>query len=118
MSNAPTSNSAINGLPRGQKGASLSGCVLDLFRHRSVQGDMGEDAADSVVLAAGFHLASEGLPVGVVSIARRQSLVFGLECLDVGGCDNKGLPGLLQLFKPDRFSYPCRNRIIHICIIL
>ena len=98
MSNAPTSNSAINGLPRGQKGASLSGCVLDLFRHRSVQGDMGEDAADSVVLDAGFDLAIEGLPVG--------------------GCDNKGLPGLLQLFKPDRFSYPCRNRIIHICIIL
>ena len=101
----------MNGLPRGQEGASLSGCVLDLVRHRSVQGDMSEDAADSVVLDAGFHLASEGLPVGVVSIARRQGLVFGLECSDVGGCDTKGFPSLLQLFKPDRFPYPHGNQI-------
>lgn len=90
-----------------------------LVRQRPPQRDMVEYAAHSVVLYAGVHLADEGLPVGVVSIARRQGLVFGLECSDVGGCDTKGFPSLLQLFKPDRFPYPHGNQInaIHICII-
>ena len=66
-----------------------------------------------------FISLTRGLPVGVVSIARRQGLVFGLECSDVGGCDTKGFPSLLQLFKPDRFPYPHGNQInaTHICII-
>jgi hypothetical protein len=45
--------------------------------------------------------------------------VFGLQCLDVGGCDTVGLPSLWQLSKPDRFAHPCSSRInaIHVFIM-
>jgi len=83
---------------------------------RPVQSDVLEHATHSVILDPGFPLDSERLPVCVVSIARWQSLVLGLECLDVGGCDTVGLPRLLQLSKPDRIPHPCGSRInaIHI----
>jgi hypothetical protein len=98
------------GLPLGRKRASLLGRLLVVVRQRSEHSDMAEDAADFVVLDAGFHLEVEGLPVSVVSIAGRQGLVFGLECSDVGGRDAVDLPSLLQLFKPDLK----RINIIHI----